>query len=83
MAMASWTLIIPVVVDAKGKEKPETPDMEMLEFLGTFETAGGKGIDPLQLEDQQKLRKGSDKSPSKGPATKKTERKNGKGGNDE
>ena len=82
MAMASWTLIAPVAADAGGKEKPETPDMEMLEFLGTFETAGGKEIDPLQLEGKQKTCK-RDKSSSKGPATKKTERKYGKGGKDE
>jgi hypothetical protein len=28
------------------REEPP-PDMEMLEFLGSFETAGGKPVDPL------------------------------------
>lgn len=27
------------------------PDIEMLEYLGTFETSGGKAVDPMDLRD--------------------------------
>jgi hypothetical protein len=27
------------------------PDMEMLEYLGTFETSGGKAVDPMDLRN--------------------------------
>lgn len=30
---------------------PEPADLEMLEFLGAFETQGGKWLDPLSLDD--------------------------------
>jgi hypothetical protein len=30
--------------------KPAPPDPDMLEFLGTFETAGGKDVDPFLLK---------------------------------
>ena len=31
---------------------PEPADMEMLEFLGTFETQGEQWLDPLSLDDR-------------------------------
>lgn len=31
---------------------PEPADMKMLEFLGAFETQGGKWLDPLSLDDR-------------------------------
>lgn len=38
---------------AAGSAKPaETPDMEMLEFLGDFETRDGQWLDPLSLDDR-------------------------------
>jgi hypothetical protein len=47
-----WLLVVPVcAAGAAGKGAPP-PDPELLEFLGTFETAGGKGIDPLLLEKE-------------------------------
>jgi hypothetical protein len=46
------------------------PDLEMLEFLGTFETSGGKDIDPFLLEGEPKQVKQPDKSESKGGGTK-------------
>ena len=37
---------------AAGAEKaPPLPDPDMLEFLGTFETSGGKDVDPFLLEN--------------------------------
>jgi hypothetical protein len=30
--------------------RPSAPDPDLLEFLGTFETAGGKTLDPLLLQ---------------------------------
>lgn len=44
-------LVLPAGGSAFAKEKKDRPDMEMLEFLGTFETADGKMIDPLQLKE--------------------------------
>lgn len=38
---------------ATGSAKPaEAADMEMLEFLGNFETRDGQWLDPLSLEDR-------------------------------
>ena len=38
---------------AAGSAKPaETPDVEMLEFLGDFETRDGQWLDPLSLDDR-------------------------------
>jgi len=31
---------------------PEPADMEMLEFLGSFETQGGQWLDPQTLDDR-------------------------------
>jgi hypothetical protein len=37
---------------AAGAEKaPPPPDPDMLEFLGAFETSGGKAVDPFLLEN--------------------------------
>jgi hypothetical protein len=44
-------------VFAKEKKKEDPPDLEMLEFLGTFETADGKMIDPLQFKEHQQASK--------------------------
>jgi len=40
---------------ATGSANPtaEPADMEMLEFLGAFETEGGKWLDPLSLDDRE------------------------------
>ncbi|HEY6871408.1 MAG TPA: hypothetical protein VI298_01645 [Geobacteraceae bacterium] len=44
-------LMIPLACAAIAAEKaPPTPDPELLEFLGTFETAGGREVDPFLLE---------------------------------
>lgn len=32
---------------------PEPADMELLEYLGAFETQGGKWVDPLTLDDRK------------------------------
>lgn len=38
---------------ASGSAKPaETADVEMLEFLGNFETQDGQWLDPLSLDDR-------------------------------
>lgn len=52
------------------------PSLDMLEYLGSFETAGGKGIDPLLLEDANGAHPTGRKPASKNgtlekPATKK------------
>lgn len=40
---------------AAGTTIPPTkpPDMEILEFLGSFETQGGQWLDPLSLDDRE------------------------------
>ena len=41
-----------VLLPSLGEARDEpTPDMEMLEFLGGFETAGGKPVDPFGFSD--------------------------------
>jgi hypothetical protein len=41
-----------VLLPSHGMTREEaTPDMEMLEFLGSFETASGKPVDPLGFAD--------------------------------
>ncbi len=51
---------------------PSPPDLEMLEFLGTFETVGGKDIDPSLLGGEPAPGKKPDKqAPKGGRATRK------------
>jgi hypothetical protein len=42
---------LPCAVWAGGTIQP--PDMEMLEYLGTFETSGGRAVDPMELKGSQ------------------------------
>jgi hypothetical protein len=58
----AWFLIASVLLllawgkaFAKEKQKEDPLDLEMLEFLGTFETANGKMIDPLQFKEHPQL----------------------------
>jgi hypothetical protein len=45
-------LAIMLLVPSPGMARDEPlPDMEMLEFLGSFETARGKPVDPLAFAD--------------------------------
>jgi hypothetical protein len=36
---------------AVAKEAPPLPDADLLEYLGTFETAGGNMVDPMDLKE--------------------------------
>jgi hypothetical protein len=74
-------LTLPAGVIAFAKEKEVPPDMEMLELLGTFETANGKMIDPLQLKESPQATKTKAKLPSDRTTPKKPELKK-KDGND-
>lgn len=38
------------IVIAVPTQAEEAPDMELLEYLGSWETANGKYIDPMELE---------------------------------
>ena len=53
MNIANPLIIAAVVLfPSLGMARDEpAPDMEMLEFLGSFETAGGKPVDPLAFAD--------------------------------
>jgi len=53
-------LLLPAPESARG-EAP--PDMEMLEFLGSFETARGKPIDPRALAEMPRKSAGRERSP--------------------
>ncbi len=73
--LAAGGLILLLAAGAAGKEKPESPDMEMLEFLGTYETAGGNEIDPLLLNEAPKPGKGREKERQPAGKTTKPEKK--------
>lgn len=49
---------------ALSKEPPQAPDLEFLEFLGTFEETGPENLNPMDLADLPGNQKGSEKSPS-------------------
>ena len=46
----SAIVLIPSI--GMARDEPQ-PDMEMLEYLGGFETAGGKPLDPLGFADYE------------------------------
>jgi hypothetical protein len=53
-----------LVGDVAARAKPAPSSVEMLEFLGTYETAGGEDVDPLELAGAAALEKVSAKSGS-------------------
>lgn len=78
---AGGGLVLLLAAGAAGKEKAvDAPDMEMLEYLGTYETAGGNEIDPMLLNKAPKPGKAreNERQPARKPAKpdkkKKTER---------
>jgi hypothetical protein len=44
-------IILACAAVAGARDVPPGPDMDLLEYLGTFETAGGKAVDPVQLKE--------------------------------
>lgn len=56
--------------------------MEMLEFLGTYETAGGKMIDPLNLPEKPQKGKVTAKPAPERAVSKKPDQKKRDGNND-
>lgn len=53
MKLANWLIIAGIILApllGMARDEP-APDMEMLEFLGGFETARGTPIDPLAFAD--------------------------------
>ena len=44
-------LLIAQVVTASPRDPEPSPDMEFLEFLGSWQTHDGKWVDPLHVED--------------------------------
>jgi hypothetical protein len=79
--LAAGGLVLLLAASAAGKEKAvDAPEMEMLEFLGTYETAGGKEVDPMLQNEAPKPEKArqNERQPARKPAKpdkkKKTER---------
>jgi hypothetical protein len=64
------------------KQAADNPSMEMLEFLGSFETAGGKEIDPMKLQDEPAKQKAASRPAVQGPKEESGKIK-GKGGGNE
>ncbi|HTP64363.1 MAG TPA: hypothetical protein VMJ66_03150 [Geobacteraceae bacterium] len=64
----AFTLVLPAGGNAlaKGKARQDPPDMEMLEYLGSYETAGGGMIDPLDIPAHAHPRK--EKTSASAPA---------------
>jgi hypothetical protein len=54
-----------LVGDVSARAKPAPSSVEMLEFLGTYETAGGGDVDPLELAGAVALGKASAETGSK------------------
>lgn len=50
------------IVIAVPTQAEEAPDMELLEYLGSWETANGKYIDPMELEAKD-LKEENEESP--------------------
>ena len=46
-------LLTGLLATGSSNPPPETADAEVLEFLGAFETQGGKWLDPLSLDDRE------------------------------
>ena len=55
---------------AKGKAGVDPPDMEMLEYLGSFETTRGGIIDPLDIPAHPRKEKTSAAAPTPTPTPK-------------
>jgi hypothetical protein len=60
---AEWSLSLMLFVGAgmataeeSTDETDRLPSMELLEFLGAFETAEGEWVDPMMLTDERKGR---------------------------
>jgi len=72
---ANRCIILLVLVLASGvaaaERKPVPPDPDMLEFLGTFETAGGKDVDPFHLNEDASAGLPAGKSANGKPVIKK------------
>ena len=80
MRLRNFFFIILTVFWAQSTEAtevPQGPDLEFLEFLGTFEEDGKKNIDPLDLAELPDYQKAMAKSPPKksGEEKEKTEGK--------
>lgn len=46
-------LLTGLLATGSSNPPPEPTDLEMLEFLGSFETQSGKWVDPLSLNDRE------------------------------
>ena len=46
-----YALLFTGLLAASGANPPPAVDLELLEFLGAFESRGGQWLDPLSLDD--------------------------------
>jgi len=65
-----------LVGDVSSRAKPAPSSVEMLEFLGTYETADGEAVDPLEVAGSAAPEKVSAKSGSEEADTNKGKIKN-------
>lgn len=45
-------LLFTSLLATAGEQLPQATDLELLEFIGAFETRGGQWLDPLSLDDR-------------------------------
>lgn len=67
-----------LVSDVSAGRQPPPPAAEMLEFLGTYETAGGAVVDPMEVTGDCRGEKAAVKAGAKGKKAVKAKNK-GKG----
>jgi len=51
-AFLAAVMLLSLAAMAFGRGKPDSPGGDLLEFIGTFQTAGGKEIDPQLLREE-------------------------------
>lgn len=68
--LAAGVLLLAGSFSAAAEKKQLDP--EFLEFLGTYQTSGGKSVDPLMLEDEKPVARQKKEKDRKKPVGKST-----------
>lgn len=51
LLLISSSLVFLLSFNSVAEDEPDIPNLEFLEFLGSFETPDGKWIDPMEIEN--------------------------------